>query len=92
MTIRIDKLEPGQIVTLAFHKGASTTMEKGGRVDEEDAVFLGIDGEGDDRTARFVSASTRWGMHYWRAYRFQGRWVFGSSAERLSVVAQKFEV
>jgi hypothetical protein len=83
--IRMDKLEVGQIVTLAFHKSASTTMEKGGRVDYEEAVFMGIVGEGEDRHAEFISGDARH-MYRWAAYRFQGRWAFGSSAERLSVV------
>lgn len=80
---RIDKLEKGTFVTLDFNDRY-----------QEDAVFLGIVGEGDDRRARFAqagashaaSANGCYRMTEWEAYRYNGGWAFGTSAERLRLV------
>ncbi len=77
-TPRIDNLVPGSIVTLNL------------RNYQEDVVFLRITGTGEDRHAEFVSTvSSDKNMYRWAAYRFEGRWVYGSSADRLSVVTVK---
>jgi len=74
---RIDKLNPGQEVTLKFHGSKSL----GNDPYEERHTFLDIVGEGDDRRAVFSD-----GGEQWEAYRFKGGWAYGSSAEKLSIV------
>lgn len=82
MAKRIDSLTPDTEVTLRFH-------HRGNSYDEA-ATFLGISGEGDDRRARFRSADTETltaGRTYeWEAYRYNGHWAYGTSADRLSLV------
>ena len=80
--MRIDQLKPGSEVMLSFD-GAKP----------ERAVFVRIKGEDDERHAQFVSMddgkSSINGVPYlyvWDAYRFQGRWVYGSGANRLTLV------
>jgi hypothetical protein len=51
------------------------------------ALFLGIDGEGDDRRAVFAQFDCGGNTFGWSAYRYNGGWAYGSSAERLSLVA-----
>lgn len=76
---RIDKLEPGQRVRLLF------TGSFNGRPYEENAIFLGISGEGDDREATFQQDHD--GQPFkWDAYRYDGGWAYGSSAERLRLL------
>lgn len=84
---RLDTLERGSFVLLDFN----------GQY-EERAMFVGIVGEGDDRHARFVTIDTLEprprvsGGHYykgyyeWEAYRYNGRWAFGTSAEPLRLL------
>lgn len=83
---RIDKLASGAFVTL----------DCAGRY-EQRALFVGIVGEGDARRARFVSNShgagngnvlreDATGYYEWEAYRYNGGWAFGTSAERLRVL------
>lgn len=75
--MQIAKLTPGAKVVLDF----------AGKYTEE-AEFVRLTGEGEDRTATFRSKSHRDGSEYdWDAYRVNNRWVFGSSAQRLSLVA-----
>lgn len=84
--VRIDRLERGAFVELDIN----------GRYIER-AMFIGIVGEGDARRARFVSAfkgegnaiteGDRKGYAEWEAYRYNGRWAYGSSAERMTVEA-----
>lgn len=76
--IRIDQLQAGQEVTLKFHGSKSI----GNEPYEETHTFLGIVGEKDDRRAVFSDGSTQW-----EAYRYNGGWAYGSSAERLSLVS-----
>lgn len=72
---RIDSLKPNTPVLLKF---AHST---------EEATFLALIGEGDERRARFIHRDETIGLFEWEAYRFQGRWVYGTSAQRLSLVA-----
>ena len=72
---RIDSLKPNTPVLLKFFRST------------EEATFLAIVGEGDERRARFVQHDDAIGLFEWEAYRFQGRWAYGTSAERLSLVA-----
>lgn len=69
---RIDSLQPGTKVVLDF----------AGKYTEEH-VFQGIRGEGDSRVARFDGTSHLGGPYSWEAYRYNGRWAFGTSAEWL---------
>lgn len=83
-TNRIDKLEPGQQVTLRFHGPYAAN--------DETVTFLGIEGTGDDRRARFFTRGTPLTKsdpddgYEWEAYRYNGTWAYGSSADRLSIV------
>lgn len=77
--MRIDHLEPNSRVILELQSTWHTT---GGT---EIAFFLGVEGEGDERVARFRQIDTATLESYeWEAYRFEGRWAFGSGANRLS--------
>lgn len=73
--ISIDSLKPGTKVTLGFNDG------------EEPARFLRIEGTGPGRRAYFRSLEGRPRQYEWAAYRFQGRWVYGTSADRLRLVS-----
>lgn len=86
---RIDQLDRGAIVVLECGAGK--------RAYDERALFVGIIGEHDDRRARFVSVSEGGGNHNrlrddakgyyeWEAYRYNGRWAFGTGAERIAVM------
>lgn len=74
---RIDSLKPGTKVRLRFGREF-----QGDGSDFEDAVFEGITDTGDDRRATFSQD----GGIEWDAYRYQGRWAYGSSAESLRLV------
>jgi hypothetical protein len=76
--MKIDNLKPGSIITLKFHGSY------GNESYTEEVLFVGIDGEGDGRIAVFRSASNV--AYTWQAYRYRGRWAYGTSADRLTVV------
>lgn len=87
--LRIDKLTPGDFVELEFCGSGSL----GNNAYDGKAVFLGIIGEGDDRTAKFAqSEDSPRGfeqfvrMYEWEAYRYNGHWAYGTSAERLRLL------
>lgn len=83
MAKRIDSLKPGTTVTLKFHGSKSL----GNDPYIQDAVFLGVYGVGDDRRARFMSVEAKiYDPGGWDAYRFNGHWAYGTSAERLTLV------
>lgn len=79
MARRIDSLEAGSAVVLEFvgSMGNATYTEK--------SVFQGIEGTGDKRRARFVDNQTAVPFE-WEAYRFNGHWAYGSSADRLRLL------
>lgn len=86
--LRLDALPMGTPVVLEF-QGNGYSYEEG-------ALFLGVYGEGDERRAHFSSMSpqhiTRQGVeargaHEWDAYRYAGRWCYGSSAQVVRLVA-----
>lgn len=81
MAKRIDNLNPGELVTLRFHGSRSL----GNDAYDEQFKFVGIEGVGDDRRAGFTDAHSDLDSTAWQAYRFRGRWVYGSSAEKLSI-------
>ena len=76
--IKIDDLEPGTAVLLEMHNRSEAT--------EEHALFLGVTGEGDSRRAHFSQMLKPGASFDWEAYRFGGRWAYGSSADRMRVV------
>lgn len=73
MARRIDSLNVGDKVRLEFCGSRSL----GNDPYTDDCVFEGIVGEGDARRAVFGD---------WEAYRYNGGWAYGSSAERLRVL------
>lgn len=73
MARRIDSLKAGDKVRLEFC--GSRTL--GNSAYTDDCIFEGITGSGDDRRAIFGD---------WEAYRYNGGWAYGSSAERLRVL------
>lgn len=78
MSKRIDKLAPGSFVELKI----------GGNF--EHALFVGVRGKGDERRAAFVQVADvppSPHMFEWEAYRFNGHWAYGSSAELLRLSA-----
>ena len=72
--MRIDNLKPGQNVILGFVGSAERSM------------FLEISGEGESRTAKFVSIDGSGAFYTWEAYRYNKRWAYGTSAQRLSLL------
>lgn len=78
--MRIDNLTVGAEVTLRFHGSF------GNKTYDQSFVFLGIKGEGSERRAEFKYAAGTGGYGTWEAYRYQGRWAYGSGADRLSLV------
>jgi hypothetical protein len=78
MAKRIDSLVPGTEVKLHFHGSKSF----GNEPHTLDATFVSVVGEGDAREANFLLN----GDSEFAAYRYGGRWAYGSSAEKLSLV------
>jgi hypothetical protein len=78
MTTQIAKLKPGTKVRLLF-KGSRSL---GNEPYELDMTFKSVQGIGEDQTATFDEAGQEF-----TAYRFRGRWCYGTSAERLSLIA-----
>jgi hypothetical protein len=72
---RIDSLKPGDVVTLRF------VGRWGNSTYEERMEFVGITGAGDDRRATFRTPG--YANDDWDAYRFNGRWCYGTSADPL---------
>ena len=79
---RIDSPKPDTQVTLKF----CAEMQGRGAEYVETAVFKGVTGEGDERRATFESMDGS-RVYEWDAYRFNGHWAYGSSAETLRLVA-----
>lgn len=80
--MRIDRLAPDTLVRLRF------VGRWGNETREEWARFLGIDGTGDERLAKFRSFydGKPGGTYDWEAYRYSGRWAYGTSADPLQLV------
>lgn len=77
MAKRFDSLKPETRVTIEFARN----FQFGGP-EHEDATFVKIEGEGDDRRMTLRQD----GMGEWEAYRYNGRWAYGSSAETLRLI------
>ena len=73
--MRIDSLAANQNVLLQF---AGYT---------ERALFKGVSGSGDERVAKFTSVdSDTHKIYEWEAYRYCGRWAYGTSAQPLRAI------
>jgi hypothetical protein len=77
----IDDLRRGQTVVLRF----CGSRELGNQPYTETARFNGVIGRGEDRRAVFESRDGD-RTYTWNAYRFEGEWAYGSSAEPLRLV------
>lgn len=92
---RLDTIPPGSFVRILLK---TTGFLGGGRDDREElAIFLGIiedeAGDRDERRARFAQPDTTGRnadgskpLFVWDAYRYNGGWAFGSSADGLSLL------
>lgn len=79
---RIDTIPAGSRVRLLFTGSFNRNPF------EEEHTFLGIEGEGDSRRARFHrDEDGQYKAYDWEAYRYNGGWAYGSSAERLQLLA-----
>lgn len=79
----IDELQSGQRVELMF----CGSKELGSKPHTRQAWFAGIQGEGEDRRAWFqtrIPGDSR--CYQWDAYRYDGDWAYGTSAERLRLI------
>jgi hypothetical protein len=66
--------------------GAACTLRIG--EDVTYALLLNRQGEGDQRTLTFSQVARGGGrILTWNAYRFRGRWCYGSGADRLVLLA-----
>lgn len=75
---RIDKLTPGSVVSLVLFTGSKhESLQK--------AMFMGIEGEGEDRRAKFLFRTGGWDCYDVEIYRYNGKWAWGSSADRISL-------
>lgn len=74
---RIDSLTPGENITLQFHGSRSL----GNEPYQLSGKFIGIVGSGDVRRAKFDLD----GLDF-EAYRDNGRWAYGMSSEKLTLV------
>lgn len=75
MAKRISKKNEGQL----FHLGFASPYNP---LDIEDVLLVKVEGTGDDARATFKDEE----IGEWEAYRYKGRWAYGSSAERLIVI------
>lgn len=79
MAKRISNLKAGEKVRVRFHG----SKRFGNEPYELDLIFKGVEGSGDDARALFEDPT---GPDF-EAYRDGGRWAYGMSSERLSLVA-----
>lgn len=78
MARRIDSLKAGDKVVLEF----TGSMGNEGHV--ETMIFKGITGEGTQRRATFADVYDS--TSDWEAYRYNGYWAYGTSADRLRLL------
>lgn len=76
MAKRISTKNVGQTFDLKLHGSMGNSD-----YELEDVLLVKVEGEGEDRRATFSENGFEW-----EAYRFNGRWSYGSSADYLSVV------
>jgi hypothetical protein len=81
---RFDSLQPGSLIVLEFPESHPDHRYEG-------VIFLGIRGKGDERCAAFAQYTDHGFLKgreqdnsfEWEAYRFDGRWAYGSGAAPL---------
>lgn len=74
--MRLDDIPAGSAVTFSIREN-----------EPEEAFFMGISGSGKERTAKFVSKVFDGGSCFdWEAYRYNGFWALGSSADRMKII------
>lgn len=79
MAKRISKKNVGQ----KFHLLCDmNTRNTGQPIELEDVLLVKVEGEGDDQRATFLDNE----IGEWEAYRWNGRWAYGSSCEPLRVI------
>lgn len=89
MTTRIDTISDltgreGQPVVLRFEGDP----DLGNATYVEAAIFVRLTGDGEEARATFRSPGTYPGETYeWEAYRFEGRWAYGTGADALTLVS-----
>jgi len=81
--MKIDNLKPCTLVELEFSNQWSLSEKE---PSTEHAVFVGMSGSGDERLAEFISPTNSDQMFTWSAYRYKGRWVYGSGAAPVRLV------
>lgn len=79
MAKRISKKNEGQLFHLLFDKNTRWT---GPVQDMKDVLLVKVEGSGDDARATFSDDQ----IGEWEAYRYNGRWCYGSSCEPLRVI------
>jgi hypothetical protein len=81
--LRIDQLVPGDMVTLGFCDSSQKVAF------EEHALFVAHVGYGPSRRATFAQVDRDNGnrVYQWDAYRFDGSWSYGTSAQRLRLMS-----
>lgn len=52
----------------------------------EETVLERVEGVGGERTAHFRSLGAGGVWYPWEAYRYQGRWAYGTGADRLRLL------
>lgn len=80
MSLILDRVPVLSTVELTFHRSRN-----GAGAYVESAVFRGISGEGEERRATFLQTNARGVVFEWDAYRYGGRWAYGSGAQRLQL-------
>lgn len=78
MAKRISKKNEGQLFHLKFHSSSGNS----GYEMENVKLLEVFTGDRNEERARFEDSE----IGEWEAYRFNGRWAYGSSADRLSVI------
>lgn len=82
--MRIDNLTPDDIVILGYCGNDKKVHT------EEMAMFVGITGTGPNekynRLATFISMDENDQPYEWSAYRYEGGWAYGTSAQRLRLM------
>lgn len=77
MKKNMGNLQPGDFVTLRFNTGSDSYLEN--------ATFLGDLEDVDGVYKKFESYPVGGKPYTWESYRYKGNWVYGTSAQRVTV-------
>lgn len=75
---RLDKVAPGSLITWMDPKHPDDEPER--------AILLSHQGEGEDRTITLAQRAGSGNLYNWDLYRYKGRWAYGTSADRFSLL------